>query len=493
MLSRSQSSIKNLMSSFGLNTITIIASFFATPLILNFLGDVRFGFYRTIFEWIGFSSIFSFSFLAFASQTMARQKTQSNSANEIGNYFSFGVKILIVSLPMAVLFIIFAPYILGASENLYSELRWSSAIGCLGLFFIPLLVIQSFLEAQNKSYIVNTAMTVQKLLVIFFSLLGAFLFKNIESQFVALFLGQLCFFLLIFRHARLKLVFRKSSLEYWKSLVPFIKMDAASKIGMSADTIIISILLGPQDVTKFYILVRLPAMLMGQLASLGNSVWAGFSQVYFEGNGASDLFLKLTKAVAIVASVCGGSIFLFNSDFLSLWLSQNYESNLAFNAIVAFNLYIITLISFLGWILTAAQGENEFAKASLLSSFANIAIGVGGTLYFGIIGPVIGSAVGYGIIKMVWILKAIQQKMQLLLRNLLEVVLLPLVMGMIYFYGIFHLRTMYKFYSISWAQLICFGFVSNFFYIVICWFVLLRSEERKYWEVRLLKRTKGAV
>ncbi len=492
-MSRAKNSIKNLTSSLGLNIITILASFLATPLILNLLGDVRFGLYRTIFEWIGFSSILAVSFQSFSSQSLARKNSVSESLNELGTYFSFGVRILAFILPIAALFIFFAPLILGASEVSSAEIRWSSAIGCLALLFIPLLVIQSFLEAQNKSYLVNMNMALQRLSVIILSVVGAFIFKNIESQFMALLLGQILFFILIYFQARVTLDLKEFSPKYWKALVPFIKMDAASKIGMSADTIIISLLMGPQDVTKFFLWVRLPTMLMGQVTALGNSVWAGYAQVYNEGGDAKYLFLNLTKAVAILASACGGSIVVFNADFLALWLTQSYEANIIFNGIIAFNLYVISLISFLGWMLTAAHGENEFAKASLLSSFANIAIGVSATMSFGLIGPIVGSAVGYGVIKMIWILKAVRQKINLLWRNLLEVVLLPLVFGIFYFYGIFYLRGVFNIYSLSWVQLIVFGLTANLIYLFLCWFILLRKEERGQWAGRLLKRSREAL
>ncbi len=492
-MNRSRKSLKNLMSSVGLNLITILASFLATPFILHMLGDVRFGLYRTIFEWIGFSSILSVSYLSFSSQMLARQKNELIALeSEITAHFSFGIQILLILLPLAAGFIFISPYILGSPQELIAEIRWSSLLGCTGLIFIPFLVIQGFLEAQNRSYLVNTAMTVQRISVIAFSVLGAMMFKNIESQFVALLLGQLLFFIIIYRPAKLKLGFSKFSSSFWKKLIPFVKIDLAGKLGISADTIIISLLMGPHDVTKFYLLIRLPTLLMGQLMSLGNSVWAGFSQVYKSGGDAKILFLRLTKAVAILAGACGGSIFLFNSDFLALWLSQSYEFNFGFNALVAFNLYGISLISFFGWMLTAAQGEQEFAKASLLSAFANIAIGVGATLSFGLIGPVIGSAVGYGLIKMIWILRAVRQKIHVVWRNLSEVILLPLVLGIVYFYGIFYLRTSFNFYALSWIQLIVIGLSTNCIYLFLCWFVLLRKEERKYWILRISKTPKEA-
>ena len=492
-MSRSQKSLKNLISSVGLNLITILASFLATPFILNMLGDVRFGLYRTIFEWIGFSSILSVSYLSFSSQMLARQKNESIALQgDIKAHFSFGLQILLMLLPLAAIFIFISPYILRSPQDLITETRWSSLLGCIGLIFIPFLVIQALLEAQNRSYLVNAAMTAQRVSVIFFSVLGAMMFKNIESQFLALLLGQLLFFIIIYRPANLKLGFSKFSRSYWKKLTPFVKIDLAGKLGMSADTIIISLLMGPQDVTKFYLLIRLPTLLMGQLMSLGNSVWAGFSQVYKSGGDAKTLFLRLTKAVAILACACSGSIFLFNSDFLALWLNQSYELNFGLNTLIAFNLYGISLISFFGWMLTAAQGEQEFAKASLLSAFANIAIGVCATFSFGLIGPVIGSAVGYCLIKMIWILRAVRQRIHVVWPKLLEVVLLPLVFGMIYFCGIFSLRTSFNFYSISWTQLIVFGISTNFIYLFLCWFALLSREERKYWVLRVSKNRKEA-
>ncbi len=495
-MNRSKRSLRNLISSLGLNGVTILASFVATPIILTALGDIRFGLFRTIFEWIGFTSILSVSYLSFSSQLLARQKNlPQKNFDSLRSYFLFGLKLVIYLIPLSSIFIFASPYLMGAPVELWSNVRWSSLIACASLLFIPCLIFQSYLEADNRSYVVNSVMVFQRLAVILLSVLGAIQFQNIESQFLVLLLGQILFFIIIFRQSKIELKLFKNlnhvtsdsaKKSHWNNILPFVKIEAAGKLGMSADTIIISMILGPNYVTQFYLLIRLPSLFIGQLMSLGNSVWAGFAQVYKEGGDVKGLFLKLTKAVAILSSACGGSIFIFNSDFLQLWLSRDFEQNIFFNAVIGINVYFISLISFFGWMLTAVHGENEFAKASLVSSLANIFIGISSTFYFGLLGPLLGSLLGYGLIKMIWVIKALKVRIQVYFMNFVEIALMPLFFAGFYFYAIYFIRDYINLLELNWMSLILFGICTNVAYLFLAWFILLRHDEQKHWQNKIL-------
>ena len=500
-MSRAQKSILHLASSLGLNAVTILVSFFSIPIILNALGDVKFGLSRTIFEWLGLYSVISVAYLSASSQILARQKGSKEELSTLfQSYFIFGIKILLYISPIALFFIILSPYIVGASPELFKDARWASFLGNLGLVFIPCLVFQAFLDADNRSYVVNSAMLVQRLIVTFLSIATAILLKSIAGQLLALLAGQIIFFGLIIYKSELRIKywgekkwkFNLKEQGYWQGMLPFMMIDAAGKLGMSADTILISLLLGPAEVTKFYLWVRIPTMILGQLVSLGNAIWAGFTQVFNEGGDTRSLFLRTSKIVSLLSSACGGTIFLFNSDVLEVWLGRGFALPVAFNILVAFNIYTISLIAFFGWILTAIRNEVEFSRASLVSSSINVFVSFLATLKFGLLGPVIGSFIGYGIVKTSWLMRLLKIKINLTVWDLMQVTLFPILLSAFYFYLIGQLREPWGLLQMNWLRLIISGLIANIFYLFLGWLILLNRSEKTYWTLRfknIIRRT----
>ena len=458
------------------------------PRIVALLGEERYGTFRVLTEWLGFSAIFTVALGSYYAQRMARSldQTQENRSRELKRAVSFsflaGISLFVL---FGALLYLFAPVLFKFQSGSQSELNWAILWGVAPLIFLIASPVQGMFEALQRGYQVNFVFFVQRMFILLASWIAAQMVPSIAWQFFVLFIGVLISSSAFFGLAKKEFpaffegetsVLTMPSLtiapaeikELARRSVPFMSIDLAGRLGMSADTLIISYLMGNSSVTLFYLAYRIPSLLSNQIYGLGNSIWAGFLEFHRLGHReeTNKLFVLISKITICMASLAAILIGLFNGPATQLWLGDMSVKNTLFHMLIGINIIPISLVSLWGWLATALSHEQRFARISIEAAIINILSGIALTMKFGLIGPALGSAIGYGLFKVVRLYGTMHDLVGLSKRQLLQLFLLPTVSVLIFFAGGWEVRSTLS-DTMTWWQLIASASVVTVLFMIV--------------------------
>lgn len=488
-MGRLHKSLWSFITSLGLNGFSIFLTLWSIPLILNALGEHTFGQYRILLEWLGFAGLASAAFAGFFSQKIARFTNSEEQSKFVHHMLRTSLELTLLLVPALCLFVFFTPALLRSPEAAAAEVRWAAFFGVLVFALIPGIIFQSHLEAINRGYTVNILMLLQRIAVVLLSVLFAIQLQSLSGQFLALLIGQLFFVILLFLFCPLKLdlhrisqapTIKASLKKYFQEIKPFLKIDLAGKLSLSADALIISFFLPPSQVTQFYLWVRLPQLIIGQLMSFGNSIWAGFASLHREGGNSQWIFLRACKMISILSMAAAGSVLIVNEAFLNWWLAKPIVIPLQFQLILSGNIVLISLISFLGWIMTSLGNEASFARISLQAAVINVAAGLFFTWHLDLLGPILGSFIAYGFFKSFQMIRILTPILKLSQGKAAAALLAPLAFGSLVL-GLVFQFPLEDPLPLKLGSLLVF----NLLFALGTWILVLNSEEKNYVKAKL--------
>jgi|GEM_PF-5547012 len=482
-MKRLQKSLWSFITSLGLNGLSILLTFWSIPLILQALGENTFGQYRILLEWLGFAGLATSAFAGFFGQKISRLTSSTQQSQFVHEMLRTSFELTILLAPALVLFVYFTPHLLRNLE-VADEIRFAASLGVLAFALLPGIVFQSHLEALNRGYTVNILMLIQRSSVILLSVVFALQLQTLASQFLALLIGQVLFLFLLLIFSPLKLDFerilkapgiRSSLQKYFQEIKPYFKIDLAGKLSLSADALIISFFLPANQVTLFYLWVRLPQLILGQLMSFGNSIWSGFASLHREGGNSQWIFLRASKMISILSMAAAGSVLILNEDFLKWWLARPIDIPLEFQLILSANIILVSIISFFGWIMTSLGDENLFARISLQAASINVAAGLVFTWQFQLLGPILGSLIAYGIFKAYRMIQCLAPALNISKGKIAIAIFSPLAAGGLTLGLVFRLPIAEPF-PLKLVSLLVF----NLLFTMGTWIFILDSEEKNY-------------
>lgn len=468
------------------------------PKIVGYIGQEKYGVFRVIAEWIGFTSVFTVALSSFSSQRIARTLNQSkellhNEIRRIG-WFAFGLG--------AFLFIAFGIFLLSTSNLLFasalvsdSEFAWAVFWGVASLLLLPSIPLQGYFEATQRGYQVNLVMFAQRLVILIGSWLAASITTSIAWQFFVIFVGvaltSLSFFAIANREISATSKERVNYSEAKSFAIqsfPFMTIDLAGRLGLSADTLLISYIIGNSSVTLFYLALRIPSLLTNQILGLGNAIWAGFLEFYRtkEREEVKNLFTFISKLSIALAALAAILIGLFNGPTMQLWLGNLVIDQKLFHMIVGLNIIPISLASLWGWLATALGHEKKFARISFESAIINIALGIALTYQLGFLGPVLGTLIGYGFYQTYRLYLLMSSLIELNVKNFFSLVTLPVATVLIFLLaGSWALREFAE--NPNWLGLFFYGAIATILYLFSL--VLYFSNDEKLRLKKLITRT----
>lgn len=442
-MTRTRKAALNWITSSLLGLLPLVLTLILLPKIVGYLGQERYGMFRVIAEWVGFSAIFTVGLGSFCAQRLARNL--SNSAEVLAAelkriiVFSFYVGIILFVGIGATLYFL-SPVLFDTAAMSQAELNWALLWSLIALLFLPAIPIQGLFEAQQRGYQVNLVIFAQRLLIIVGSWYVATKTTSLAWQFLVIAVGaglsSLTFiavakkeFPAYFKvpgNGSVRLIEVKN---FVSDSLPFMKIDFAGRLSISADTLLISYIMNNSSVTLFYLAMRIPSLLVNQIYGLGNSIWAGFLEFHQLGNSAETLklFRFVSKITIGLASLVAILVGLLNGPATSLWLGSMTINQPLFHILIGINIIPISLVSLWGWVVTALGEEKRFARISIEAALINITAGILLTLNFDFLGPALGSLIGYGLYKVFRLQGTVQKLVGFSRRQLFELLLLPLV------------------------------------------------------------------
>ncbi len=391
--------------------VILLVALVATPLLLGWLGDERYGAVEAAAEWLGYVGLLEFGIGGALLPLMARAAAQRDQGQVLA-LVAAGIRayLFAVALMAAAVVVLIAAIatLLPVSPGLRFDLQAGCAVGGMAVLLLPLSVFRVLLEAEQRGYIVNSALLVQSLSVTAFSLLLAWAKWGITGQFLAVLLGGVIFYAIIvsrqraaFREMRQALTRRIRESDQWKQIKdlnwPTFVFNLCGRIGLVTDNIIVGGLLSPAMVVPFFLTQQLPVLARRQLQGIGNASWAGLAELHVQGE--SEVFnqrlIELTRLIAVLAVAALAPIVVFDRKFIGLWVGGARYAGDTLVVIAAINAFLLAIFSLWGWCINGIGQVRMIMPGLVVQTAINFVFSIALTLKVGILGPVLGTTLGF--------------------------------------------------------------------------------------------------
>ena len=338
---RTKTFLRSTLYSYLGVVLSLVVSFFITPLLISSLGIERFGIWQTIFSVVSLATLLNFGMgnglrnLITSLNLDSRNLKEGIIGDAIGGTIIKMIQIVLASILIFVplIYFFFDPYVLFQNSNIFfSEIRI-----CVIIFLILFLVSNIFGLSNSiafglqKSYLTSISRAVYMLIsFITFYILDKYISINLIHT--ALIFGILqCgvyLFLGIYQNRKYKLNinFRQTySLQKTTNLSKeFFVVQALALVFLSMDSFVISYFLGPQQTAEFSIVNKIFFALITFFSVLLIQYWNTIGEAY-EQKDLNWIFssLKGFSYVIIIVVFIGLIVAYFQQYIINFWIGEN--------------------------------------------------------------------------------------------------------------------------------------------------------------------------
>ena len=392
--------------------ITMAVGFVATPLLLRWLGDERYGAVEATSDWIGYIGLLELGIAGSLMPLLAKALAQNNESR-VRTLLAAGVRsylgVVMLAAIAAVVLVAAIDRLLPVASQLKLDLRVGCAIGTLTMVvLLPLLPFRTLLEAEQRGYVVNTAILVQSMSITALSLVLAWAKWGIRGQFIAILVGGVGFNAIVVAYTRDRLPglreairagIRKSAewKEVWSLNWPTFGFTLFGRVGVLTDNIIIGGLLAPAMVVPFLMTQQLAILAQRQLQGIGNASWAGLVELQIQGK--NELFnqrlIELTRLIAILAVAVLIPICIYDRQFIRLWVGEQRFGGDFVVILAAINAFLLAIFSLWTWCINGIGEVRRVLPGIAVQTVINFALSIVLTLKLGLVGPLLGTTFGF--------------------------------------------------------------------------------------------------
>ena len=330
--------IENTLKNFSARAVSICINLLLIPLMLNVLGNEKFGIWQTFLSIITWGSLLNFG-LGNGLRNLVTQLYSKNDKFNIGISIGKTIKITSFIFLLASLVIIPSIFYFFNPDNLFlknsiNETEIIYALIIFASFFFLNCVLglsksvsyglqkSSYVEISNAIYLI--------LCYVVIVILNKFFIINL--QLFAIIFGLLQSLMLIFlfqyiiKNYKLKINFSGnfSLHSTYKLSASFFILQLLTVVYASVDNLIVSMFLGAEKTTEFSIVNRIFFTLISVFSILLIQFWNSVT----EANENKNL-LWIKKAIqyltlgTIIILIFGILLSIFNSQILTFWLGEN--------------------------------------------------------------------------------------------------------------------------------------------------------------------------
>lgn len=504
---RTGRSIGAFVTGLFLQLSSLSIGLFAAPLLLNWLGDERYGTFRVANDWIGYVGLLelgvSGSLMSLLAQSIGRgnqKQVYLTLVTGIRAYIKVAAVMAIAALGLGY----FITHLIQVKGSLIHELQTGYWLGCLSILLIPLVPFRRLADASQRSYWVNMLMLFQSLFITGIALLLAWIGFGIPGQFVALFFGNVFFSFLMswdglrrYPKAFAALVTEAAQVDIerrlWQLNLPTFILFLSSQISFLTDNIIVSYYLGPALVVPFFVTQRLAVLTQTQLQAIGNATWAALADLYTRGERQifNARLIELTQLVTIVGFAMMVAIFAYNPYFVEQWVGQARFSGDTVTFLAASNGILLGLFTLWTWCFMGTGHIAAIMPPIICSTIMNLSISLISTQIVGIIGPLLGTFLASVSINLWWLPLLLKQVFDTPIQKLFLAITKPLVLGLPYAFIIYWLARSHT--PHGWLGLAIEMGLSVLLYLMIAWSLVFDSSTRLQWRDRLHVLLPGSV
>lgn len=495
---RTGRSVGNFITGVVFQAITLGVGLVATPLLLHWLGDERYGAFKAASDWMSYVNLLELgmggSLLALLAKAVGqgdREKIRLTLTTGVRVYLRIVAGMLLAGAVLGWLI----TDLVKVNASLDSELQRGYWLGFLNILLLPLTPFRLLADASQRSYFTNSFLIFQSLLITSFALLVAWAGLGIPGQYLAVLLGGIFFQLLIcwdglrrYPDVFAPVAARQAQVhieqQLWQLNWPTLLLNLSGQIGLLTDNIIISYSISPAVVVPFFVTQRLGVLAQTQLQGVGNATWAALADLYAKGECEkfNARLIELTQLVAVLGLAFMVAIAAYNPYFIKLWVGQDRFGGEGVNLLVASNGFLLGLLSLWGWCFIGTGNIAKVLLPAVVSSVVNLTISLLGTQRFGIVGPLMGTFVAFITVSLWWVPLRLRQIFGTSLEQLFFAVVKPLAVAIPYAVVVWWFARHHTLWG--WFGLVVEMGLTALLYMAIAWLFVFSAAERSGWKSR---------
>ncbi len=496
---RTRRSILTFLTGEMFAAVTVITGLLATPPLLRWLGEERFGAFRVALDWYGYLSILelglSGALLALLARAIGQNDIQAirqTLAAALRAYLGAAVFMLIGGLGLASAITRLVP----VSAANAPDLRRGSMVLLFGLAFVPMSPFRALAEAGQRGYRINALLVLQSLLITGIALMLAWAGWGITGQCLAVVIAGVAFrFAVTMQTVRdcpgiIAMSIRQvPAMAAWRGLWnlnwPTLIFNVCGRVGLLTDNIIVAGLLGPVMVVPFFLTQRLATLAQRELQGIGNASWAALAELYSrdELTTFNQRLLELTMLVTVVGTAVLVQLAACNRYFISLWVGPARYGGDSVTMLASIDALLLAIFSLWGWSVSGTGQIGEMVGAMVIQTIINFACSILLTRSFGMIGPLLGTLVSFLAVSMWYLPLLLRRLFGISLKELVGAVALPLGLGLPYalmVWGIARGRE-----PAGMLETTVQTGALALFYLTSCWLMVLKRPDRVRWANRM--------
>jgi len=494
-VSRSRRAAWTFALSLAATASGVVAGLITTPLLLRYLGDERVGAYRVAAEWAGYLALLDFGITGALQVALARALGTGDRAG-VAAAVRAGARAGLVLAGLSAVcglgLALAAPYMLrGMSPEVAGELRVGLLVALVAVLWAPLIAFRPLAEAGQRGYVVQVALIAQCWLTAGLAVGLAAAGAGLPGQFLAVALGNGASMLILVRDAlrRYPEVLARAApavalpVAFSGSMFAF---NLLSRIGLHSDAIIVGLALGPTAVVAFTVTQRLLLLADAQVLALGTAAWAALAELHHRGDAErfNRRLTQLTRWTGVLGFAMIVPLAAATRPFVGLWVgSGRYGGDLLVVATAAYA-WAHTVAALWGWPLITTGRVRSVLPIYFVGIPLNVAVSVGGSLWVGVAGPALGSAVSVATVWLWWLPQLLRREFGTPLRPLAGAVAGPALLGVPLAAGVYLLSAGFPVDELAvpvwgrWLVLAAGAGAASAAYLLLAWFLVLPRGDR---------------
>lgn len=513
-MSRTRRSALTFGSGLVMTGATAVASFVTAPLLLRWLGDERFGAFRSASDWLGYIGLLELGVGGALQALLAKALGSGDRADVVGAVRTGVRAYLRVAGLMAIATValgVALPWLIRLPEDLTAELWAGCAVFLVGFAWLPLAPFRPLADAGQRGYLVNGLLTAQALTAAVAAVGLAYAGWGLTGQFAAVVLGGAVLYvgLAWYGLRRYPELVTGSAAPavgraLWALSWPTMVFNLSSRLGLLTDNIVIAGLLGPAAVAPFYLTQRVIAVATAQAQAIGSASWAGLIDLYYRGE--HDVFARRFAQLTRLTSVVGVTLLLptavWNAELIRLWVGPDRYAGPGVTWLAAGNGWALSILSVIGWPLTAAGFVRPVVPVIVTSTAVNVVVSLAATAVLGPVGPLVGTATAFGLVSWWWTLLLLRRHFGTSPGVLVRAALRPAAVAVPYGAGLILLAEFVPSHPPDWPRWAAVLAVGGWLaasaagYLFLAWLFAFPTDDRAEWAGRFrgwFRRTTGSA
>ena len=494
-MSRTRRSAWGVASGLAFTVVTLVIGLISTPWILHWLGSERFGTFKVLMDWIAYLALLD---LGMSGSVIARLAPVVGRGDRpaVRALLAAGLRLYLWLMGVMVLaglaLVVALPYVIPTEGITARELRLAGLLLLLPLLLTPSSVFRALAEARQRVYRVSLLLTLQAVLTTALLIVTARLGWGLVGQSIATFLAQLpaAVALVVDGLREYRGVWKDrpdpaAMRSVWSLNWPTFAFTLSSRFALHSDTVIVAWAMGPLLVTPFILTQRLISIALTQLQGVGNATWAGLIELHAQGQEATFALrlAELTGMISGLGAIGLGLVAVYNPHFIARWVGEGNYAGDAVTLLACVNAWALAVFSLWGWLLSGTGNIGRWVPYALWFMALNVLVSVASTLTWGLVGPLLGTLVGFGAVHAWGMPRVLKQIFGLSASDLWRPALIPLLWALPYV-GVWWLIANRQ-ASLGWPQLIGELAVSGAGGLALWWYLGLGANGRTVWRERL--------